>query len=165
MKLNKIYVLIILLLSFAFTLHKYYISLTEVEFNKEQKSVQMIMSVFLDDLEFAMNDEFNIDAQIENSNETKDLDVYFFRYLQNHFRISINNKKKNYTFIGKEYKGQIVYFYLEINNISSIKTIEVNNTILIKNFPEQRNLVKVKLNGTYRSLFLSKEKHKGLLNF
>lgn len=152
------------LLSFS-VVHKYYVALTEIEFNKKQQTIEIIMSVFMDDIEVALNEEFKIDAQISNSNEVNNLDNYFSKYLTNNFKILINNTKKEYTFIGKEYDGNIVYFYLEIENISKVNTIEINNTVLIKYFNDQKNLVKVKANNNQESLFLDKENNKGLLKF
>lgn len=152
------------LLSFS-VVHKYYVALTEIEFNKKQQTIEIIMSVFMDDIEIALNEEFKIDAQISNSNEVNNLDNYFSKYLTNNFKILINNTKKEYTFIGKEYDGNIVYFYLEIENISKVNTIEINNTVLIKYFNDQKNLVKVKVNNNQESLFLDKENNKGLLKF
>lgn len=164
MKKSILLLFMIPLLSFKAD-HKYYIALTEIEFNKKEQAIQMIMNVFVDDIEVALNDEFTIDSQISNHDELLNLDNYFHSYLNNHFKIKINGKEKTYNFIGKEYDGNIVYFYLEIKNISKVKSIEIKNTVLIKNFTDQQNLIKAKVNGNRKSLFLTKKNYKGLLNF
>lgn len=147
------------------TLHKFYVSLTDIEFNKKQQSVQIITNVFMDDIEATLNDEFSIDAQISNPNEINNIDTYFYKYLQNHFHIKVNNQEKKYKFIGKEYEGNIVYLYLEIENIKNVESIEIQNTVLFKNFPDQQNLIKINVNNTKKSLLLTTENDKGLLNF
>lgn len=164
--MKKTIVLLFILPLFAFTaIHKYYVALTDIEFNEKEQSVQMIMNVFMDDIELALNNEFNIDAQIANANEVKELDDYFYKYLQKHFKISINNQEKSYQFVGKEYDGNIVFFYLEVNNISEVKSIKINNTVLIKEYADQQNLIKAKVYNERKSLFLSKKNDKGLLKF
>lgn len=164
--MKKIYLLLSVIPLFAFsTLHKYYVALTEIEHNSKSNSVQMIMNVFMDDIEVALNKDYNIDAQISNSNEIKNLDDYFLKYLKKHFKVLINQKEKNYRFIGKEYDGNIVFFYLEIDNITEVKTIEIQNDVLIEYFPDQQNLIKAKINGKRKSLFLSEKDDKGLLKF
>ena len=125
----------------------------------------MIMNVFMDDIETAINKDYVQSLQLASTNETKNVDALFYQYLQEHFKISINNQAKEYKFIGKEYDGNIVYFYLEIENINSIQSIDIQNTILINHFPEQKNLVKAKVNNIRKSLFLTKKNDKGLLNF
>lgn len=164
--MKKILIGFLLVISlYSFTMHKYYIALTEIEFNSEKKSVQMIMNVFIDDIETVINKDFNTDLKLTTEKEIQNVDDYFLRYLKKHFNISINKKKYNYNFIGKEYDGDIVYFYLEIENIENFKNIEVQNNVLMKHFSNQQNLIKVKVNGERKSLFLTKGNDKGLLIF
>lgn len=163
--MKKYLFLILLLPLVGFSVHKYYIALTEIEFKKETKTVQMIMNVFIDDIEVAINKEYDINAQLTYEKEIEDIDTYFKKYLTDHFKIAINNIQKEYNFIGKEYDGNILYFYLEIENISEIKSLDIENTIMLKYFPEQQNIIKVKNNEKSKSLFLTQKKHKDLLIF
>jgi hypothetical protein len=57
----------------------------------------------------------------------------------------------------------VVFFYLEIKNINSIEEIEINNTLLIKEFPEQQNLIKSKVNKKHKSVLLTNKEQKGIL--
>ena len=73
--------------------------------------------------------------------------------------------RREYNYIGKEYDGDLVYFYLEIENIDEITSLEVENTILTTYFPKQENLLKTKIYNKYQSLLLTAKKTKGLLKF
>lgn len=163
--MKKIIVILFLLPLFSFTTHKYYIALTEIEYREDSKSLQMIMNVFMDDIELAINKEYNTNLQIATKNQHENIDEYFYNYLKEYFTISVNNREVTYKFIGKEYDGNIVYFYLEVENIAQPKSIEIENNILIKYFPDQQNLIKATVNHKRKSLFLSKDNDKGLLNF
>ena len=165
MNLKKTFLLLFIIPLLSFSVHKYYLSLTQIEFNEESKSVQIIMNVFIDDIEVALNKEYGIDAKLTSKNEVVNIDTYFKKYIDNHLTISINNQPKDYTFIGKEYDGNIVYFYLEIEDISEIKSIKIQNKILINYFSEQQNLIKSKIYNKHQSLLLTKANDKGLLNF
>ena len=55
MSLPKKLACFFLLTSLAFTTHKYYLSLTQIEYNKDQKSLEVIINVFMDDIELAIN--------------------------------------------------------------------------------------------------------------
>ena len=160
--------IILFLLAFSllsFTAHKYYIALTEIEYREDTHSIQMIMNVFMDDIEVAINSDYNVDLQLDTKNELKNADSYFLKYLKEHFKLIVNNNKVDYKFIGKEYDGNIVYFYLEVENISMPNSIQIENDILVKYFPEQQNLIKATVKNKRQSLFLSKKNDKGLLNF
>ncbi len=163
--MKKLFVVLLIVPLLSFSIHKYYIALTEIEYKEETHSIQMIMNVFMDDIETAINQDYNIDLQLSTKKELKNSDEYFFKYLKEHFKVLINNQKFDYNFIGKEYDGNIVYFYLEIENVPSIESIEIQNDVLIKYFPDQQNLIKASIKKERKSLFLTKKNDKGLLKF
>ncbi len=165
LKIKKIYLILFLLTLFAFATHKYYLSLTQIEYNNKTKSVEIIINIFIDDLEIALNKIHSKDFQLNTNKEFIDSDIYFKEYLQNNLKLKVNNNSVNYNYIGKEYDGNIVFFYLEIENIESVQSIEIKNTVLIKHFPKQQNLIKSKVNKKRRSVLLSKNNNKGLLKY
>ena len=161
---------IIFLLAFSipllgFTAHKYYLSLTEIAFNEKQQSIQIIMNVFMDDIELALNKKNNIDLQLTTKQELANNDIYFKTYLEETFFIKIDGLERTINYLGKEYEGNLVYFYLEILEVANFNTIEVTNRVLINQFPEQQNLIKLKKGNKHKSVLLTQEKDKSLLKF
>ena len=65
----------------SFSAHKYYLSLTQINFSSKSKSVQIIINVFMDDIETALNKDYDIDLQLTTEKELKENDVYFEKYL------------------------------------------------------------------------------------
>jgi hypothetical protein len=165
MKFKKIFLLFFIIPLLSFSTHKYYLSLTQIEYKSESKSIQIIINVFMDDIETALNKDYSIDLQLTNKNELKDNDVYFKKYLEKNLSLKIDTISSSFNYIGKEYDGDLVYFYLEIENVNSLEVIEVVNTILIDHFPEQQNLIKSKVNKKHNSILLTKTNDKGLLKF
>jgi hypothetical protein len=165
MSLAKKIACFFLLISLAFTTHKYYLSLTQIEYNKNQKSLEVIINVFMDDIELAINKEYAIDLNLTTKDELKDADVYFHNYLTKNLTFTIDNDIVTYNYIGKEYEGDLVYFYLEIAVKENPKSLEVFNTILLTYFEQQQNIVKFKNDSKRQSKILSKNTNKALLNF
>ncbi len=165
MSLTKKIACFFLLISLAFTTHKYYLSLTQIEYNKSQKSLEVIINVFMDDIEFAINKEYAVNLNLTTKDELKDVDIYFNNYLTKNLTFTINNEFVNYTYIGKEYEGDLVYFYLEIPVKENPISLEVFNTILLTYFKQQQNIVKFKNGSKRQSKILSKNTNKALLNF
>lgn len=165
MSLPKKLACFFLLTSLAFTTHKYYLSLTQIEYNKDQKSLEVIINVFMDDIELAINKEYAIDLNLTTKDELKDADVYFHNYLTKNLTFIIDNDIVTYNYIGKEYDGDLVYFYLEIAVKENPKSLEVFNTILLTYFEQQQNIVKFKNDSKRQSKILSKNTNKALLNF
>jgi len=152
-------------LLFSFIEHKYYLSLTDITYNKKSKSLQIITDVFMDDIEFVLNDKHKIDLQLTSKDELKNNDKYFEDYLKNNVTIKVNNIDKHLVFVGKEYNGDLVSIYYEVEDVFNISSIEVKSTILTKTYPEQQNIIKVKVNNERKSAVLDAKKDKGILDF
>ncbi len=165
MALKKTLLFFIFIPLLSFSLHKYYISLTDVTFKEETQSVQIVINVFMDDIELALNNINAIDLQLTTKKELPKNDVYFKQYLEKNLHFTINNTPKKFNYLGKEYDGNLVFFYLEIEDISSLKTIEITNTILVNQFAKQQNMIKVKVGKQHKSALLSKRNDKALLKF
>ena len=157
--------ILFLLFTLAFSSHKYYLSLTQIEYNKDQDSLEVIINVFMDDIEFAINKEYSVDLRLTTKQELEDVDSYFQKYLRKNLRFLVNKELVNYNFIGKEYEGDLVYFYLEVNVSDSPVSLEVYNTILVTYFEQQQNIIKFKNGSERQSKILSKNTNKALLNF
>lgn len=160
MKVKSLFFLFISTSLLSFTVHKYYLSLTQINFKKEAKSIQIITNVFMDDIELAINEDNNIDLQLKTTRELKNSDFYFKKYLKEKLQFKVNDTLKNFNYIGKEYDGDLVFFYLEIENIEFINSLEVSNKILINHFLSQQNLVKSNINKKNKSFILDIKKTK-----
>lgn len=163
LKINLLLFVVFPLLSFS--AHKYYLSLTQINYKSEAKAVQIIINVFMDDIELALNKDYNIDLQLTTEKELKNNDIYFEKYLQNKLNFKVDGKAKNFNYLGKEYDGDLVFFYLEIENINDVNSIEISNQLLLDYFPEQQNLIKSKVGKKNKSVLLTKDESSTLLKF
>ncbi|KOY52592.1 DUF6702 family protein [Polaribacter dokdonensis] len=165
MKLKIHLLLLVALPLLSFTAHKYYLSLTQINYKSEAKAVQIIINVFMDDIELALNKDYNIDLQLTTKRELENNDIYFEKYLKNKLNFKVDGKAKNFNYLGKEYDGDLVFFYLEIENINEVKSIDVSNQLLLEHFPEQQNLIKSKVGKKNKSVLLTKDESSTLLKF
>ena len=119
----------------------------------------------MDDIETALNKDYDIDLQLTTEKELKGNDVYFEKYLNEKLHFKVNTIDQKFNYIGKEYEGELVYFYLEIENIAKVSSIEVTNKILLNHFDKQENLIKSKVGSTNKSVLLSKDYYKETLTY
>ncbi len=162
---KKIFIAVLFIPLLSFTAHKYYLSLTQIEYNKNDKSLQIIINVFMDDIEKALNEDYTIDLKLTTKEEHKESDLYFEKYLNEKLNFIVNEKNVDFVYLGKEYEGDLVYFYLEIPKVETPTSLELSNKILLEHFSEQQNVVKMKVGKKRRSKILNKENDKALLNF
>jgi len=149
----------------AFTMHKYYISLCEVEYIEEKQSIQIITGLFIDDLELALSKLNNTKINIATNKEPSNIDEYFKEYLSNNLKLTINSKKVEFNYIGREYDDNLVRFYLEVTNVKKLESIEITNTCLLKYFEDQQNIIKLKVKNYHKTFYLDNNNTKGVLNF
>lgn len=152
------------LLAFT-TAHDYYVSITQIEYVKDKKEVQIISRIFIDDFEKLIRKRYDPDLTLAAEIESPKVDFYIEKYLNEKIKIRINDQDRDATFVGKEYEGDIVYCYLQIENVESIKTFEITNQVLFDLYKDQQNIVRTKINDKSKSFILIKENDKGLLNF
>ncbi len=162
-----LFILSVLLISLSsFTiLHKFYVSVTQIEYNQEQKSLQIISRIFIDDIEEVLRKRYDETIELVSEKEETKIDQYLNKYLNQKLTITINGEKMFFKFIGKEYDNDLVLCYLEVENVPPLKMITVSNQILMDFFDEQQNIIHVKKGKKRKSLILEKEKDKGMLKF
>ena len=166
MKAFKFVVLILLLPLLAYTtVHKFYVTVTQIEYIKEKQSLQIISRIFIDDFEALIRQRYDEDITLDASKEETQIDFYIEKYLKEKIQIKINDSIRNLVFIGKEYEDDIIYCYLEIENVTAIKSFEITNQILFDLFDEQQNIVKTKINSKNKSFILISQNDMGVLNF
>ncbi|KZS41281.1 hypothetical protein AWE51_23030 [Aquimarina aggregata] len=149
----------------SYTVHKFYVSVTQIEHNKEQQTLQIISRVFIDDIEDLLKIRYDESLTIDTTKDDPKLDEYLKKYLDQKIKIKVNDKDIAFNFLGKEYEDDLMICYLEVQNISSLEEINISNEVLMDVFEEQQNIVHVKKENQRKSLILEKGKSEGLLNF
>jgi len=145
--------------------HKYYVSVTEIKYAEEQQSLQIVSHIFIDDFEKLLRERYDKSIVLDPDSDSKRVENYMERYLANKLKIKVNDNALHFKFIGKDYKDDITYCYLEIENISEIKSIEVTNSVLFDIFTNQQNIVRLKLLNRNKSFLLIPDNDKCMLNF
>ena len=156
---------ILLVLSSFSPIHKFYVSVTQINYAEEQKSLQIISRLFIDDMEKVLKERYDAEIRLGSEEDTEKVDKLLQKYLRQKLKIEVNDEEKPLVFIGKEYENDLLLCYLEISDISSLQTITVTNSILMDVFEEQQNIVHVKKGKERKSLILQKELEQSLLKF
>ena len=165
--MNKTFLLIIALLPLlAFTsAHKFYVSATDIEYNEQNKSLQIIAHVFIDHLEKLLKARYSEDLFLLKEGEHPQADSYVQKYFHDKFNISVNGKPLKLKYLGKEYDKDELLVYIEVENVEPIHSITFENAVLTDMFPEQKNVIKVEYKGTIKSLLLGRAEPRGTLKF
>lgn len=163
----KLYLLILLVpLMTAAGIHKFYVSVTNMEYAEEQRALQITTRIFIDDIEEVLKARYDVKAELDTEKEIKESDELIGKYLAAKIVIHINGEQKSFTYLGKEYSDDLMVCYMEITNIdlAGIRSIEIKNDVLTELFEEQQNVVHLKMGSKKKSFILVRENNKGMLN-
>jgi hypothetical protein len=144
--------------SFLLNKHAFHTSITEMRYNPKQKTFEISLRVFTDDLEKTLSaNNQNKKFVIENTDKN---DPFIEQYVRKHFAITTpKNQKLNYQFVGKEKEGDATWIYLEMPVNEAIKGSKIQNDVLIDVFDDQTNIVNIFVNNDKKSyLFTVKNK-------
>lgn len=156
--------LVLPLLSFM-GMHKFYVSVTDIEYNPETESLQLISRIFIDDMENLLKTRYNKELYLTKKEEHPEADAYLEKYFSQKLKIEVNGKQYPLSYLGKKYDNDILKVFIEIKNVGVPEQVLVQNEILTDLFPDQKNVVHVNLDGEIKSLLLTRSQESGLLNF
>jgi hypothetical protein len=137
-------------LSLSAFVHPFYVSLTQIEHNIQNKSLEISVRIFADDLQKALQQYQKTVKIYTNKNQ---LLTY---YLQERLRMWVNGAWVNILFLGKEEDEEATWCYLEVKNIPFLKTVTIENQLLFNEFTSQVNMIHLKANNKIRSAALTR---------
>lgn len=143
-----------ILFLFISFLHPFYVSVTEVNHNEKNKTVQISVKIFFDDLEKDIEAENNISFDIIKPIDIAKSNTLIANYIKKHLQVTINKKQCTLNYLGYEIQEDAAWCYLEIPKISKVTQITVNNNVLYNLHKEQINMINVVVAGKRKSFKL-----------
>jgi hypothetical protein len=142
-------------------MHKYYVSITEVELNENTQSLEISIKFIGHDLESALEEAGIEELYLGTEKEKENADKYLYQYLSKSFEIRLDDKKLNYHFVGKEINNDdFIYCYLESDKVESFDKIHFYNSLLTEKFSGQSNILYFKIGDKKLNYTFTKEKRK-----
>lgn len=135
--------MLILLLAFVFaSAHPFHVSVMEIKYKEDQKSLQISTRIFLDDLEIALR-TLTGDAYLDIMDEAKweETNAKIGSYLLDNIAIESDKNVLKLKYLGSEIEKEVMWSYIEIERVRKIDYVKIRNKILIETYADQENLV------------------------
>ena len=149
----------------SFTAHKFYVSITKIEYAAEEESLQIINKLFIDDIEDVLQARYSESVSLDPEKETPADALYLKEYVLQKLKIEVNGEAVELNYLGHEYENDVVKNYIEVEGISELRSISVENKMLMELFEEQQNIIHVKRAKKRKSMVLDVYNPNGVLNF
>jgi hypothetical protein len=113
-----------------------------MRYNAKEKSFEISLRVFTDDLEKALSANNQNKKFIVDNNDRND--AFIEAYVKKHFVVTNSkNQKPAINYIGKEKEGDATWIYLEMPVNEGISGSKIQNNVLIDMFEDQTNIVNI----------------------
>ena len=147
----------------SFAMHKFYVSIYQVNFNQKKQILEITSRIFIDDLNAILKTKYNQKTHIGEPNEIPQDVILMKKYILDNFSVKINGQQKTINYLSKELEGNVVICYYNVKEISKIKTLEIQNTTLFDLNSDQQNIIQTTIYTKKQSLLLTPDNVKGLL--
>jgi len=135
------------------TTHKYYVSTTEIEYKIERNTLQITLQLFTDDAELMLQQK-DPNVRLDPDFDAKKVDILLDSELSKALQLFADQSALELSFLGKEYKNDIVKCYLEVQLKDKIQELEIFNTVFFSLFEEQQNIIHFKVSEGRKSFLL-----------
>ena len=159
-----------LLLSLAFvaggfSAHPIFVSVTEIEHNAKEKTLEISCKIFTDDFEKTLRKAYNTHIDLLQVKDKPAMDKLVNDYVQKHLKIAVNGKAVVLKFIGYEQIEEGIYSYYQADHVNAVKNISVTDNILYEYNSQQISLLHITVNGNRKSTKLNNPADKVAIEF
>ncbi len=135
----------------AGVLHPFFVSVVEVEHNSNAKTLEISCKLFTDDFEKTLRQNNKVAVDLVNVKDRPAMNKLVTEYVKKHLTISVDGKPFTMNFQGFEKEEEAVYSYWQVDNVPSVKKINITDNLLYDYKPEQTGIVHVVVGGKRKS--------------
>lgn len=156
----------ILLYKWLIFLHPLYVSVTEINHNATDKTLEISCKIFADDFEKALTAASNKNIDLFNPKDKNEVDGRITDYIKKHLVIKLDGKAVNFSLVGFEKEEDAIWSYFQVPGISTPpKKLEIMDNILYEMYDKEINLVHVSVGGNRKSTKLDAPQANAVIEF
>ncbi len=137
--------------SLVLLLHPFFVSVTEVQHNAADKTLEISVKIFIDDFEKTLTQASGSPVDLSNPKDPAKAGQLVFDYLRRHLKLKVNGQPVSLEWVGYEKEKEAAWCYLQVNGVPQVQKVEIDNTLLYDAFDKQINIMHVVVNGNRKS--------------
>ncbi|HEV8282726.1 MAG TPA: DUF6702 family protein [Chitinophagaceae bacterium] len=131
--------------------HPYYISVVEINHNSVDKTLEISCKIFTNDFETTLEKNYKSKVDLTKPKDQALAEKWVSEYVKSHLSIKADGKNVNLSFLGFEKEDEAIYSYFQIDNITSVKKVDVVNSLLHDFSDQQINIIHCSVGGKRQS--------------
>ena len=131
--------------------HPLYITVTDIDHNAKDKTLEISCKMFTNDFEAALEKTTHGKVDLSDAKNKAITDKLIADYVIKHLIIKVDGRPVTLQFVGSEKEEDGTWSYFQVNNVPTVKKLEVNNNLLYESFSQEINLMHVSAGGVKKS--------------
>ena len=132
-------------------LHPLHLTTVEINHNATDKTLEITCKTFWDDFESILSKVNGSKVDLVAGKDTVGNNKKIFEYIKSHLQIAIDGKPVQMSLLGYEKEDVVVYSFLQVDNVSSVKKVAIVNTMMHDMFDDQVEIIHMIVNGNRKS--------------
>ncbi|MBK7434006.1 MAG: hypothetical protein IPI66_08985 [Chitinophagaceae bacterium] len=145
--------------------HPIYVSVTEIEYNAREKSLELSCKIFTDDFEKTLRQGYSGKVDLLGATDKAAMNKLVSDYVKKHLIISVSGKPLNLDFIGYEQQEEGIVSFFQSAVPPGLKKLDITNNILYEYKSEQFSIIHCIVNGNRKSVKLVNPETKTYFEF
>ena len=148
----------------SMAVHKFYVSVNQIDFVPKKKALEITSRIFIDDLDLALEKKFKKKVYLATSRETADAKELLQKYFSEKFLVKVNGQQMQINFLGKEEEENVLICYFNIKDVQKVTFLEIKNTVLMELY-DQQHIFHTNISGEKKSILLTNETASAVLKY
>ena len=145
--------------------HPIFVSVTEIEHNATDKTLEISCKIFTDDFEKTLRQVYKTQVDLLQPKDKTAMNKLVSDYVQKHLQLKADGKPVVLQFLGYEQQEEGIVSFYQVNNIASLKKLDIINNILFEYKKEQINILHITVNSKRQSTKLTNPEEKTAFMF
>ena len=145
--------------------HPLFVSVTEIEHNATDKTIEISCKIFTDDFEKTLRQQYKTPVDLLKPKDKGAMKKLVSDYVAKHLQLIVNGKTVALQFLDYEQQEEGIISYYQVNNIPQLNKLDITNNILYEYKKEQIGIIHVLVDGNRKSTRLDNPKDKVSFEF
>lgn len=131
--------------------HPFHVSVTEINHNAGEKTLEISCKLFTDDFEAALAKAAGAKVDLIKPANRPAMDTLVKKYILSHLQLQVGGRPFRMQYLGFEQERESVYAYLEVTGVETVSELKITNGLLYDQFTDQANIMHVTVGGKRQS--------------
>lgn len=135
----------------AASYHPFYISVSEINHNAAEQTLEISSKLFAEDLEEILKKNYKTVLDLDAARDKAKAEELIRDYFAKHFVLLADGKARPLQFIGFEKDKESAYCYFQVEKVPAVHRIDIQNSLLYDFNETQINIMHVTVQGRRQS--------------